>query len=337
MREAREPHSIPFSQSPQSRAHRYELALMSIAIVEREVLKFLRSDEPGVLCITGTWGVGKTHAWTRRYLARARAESIASVSKYSYVSLFGLNSLEQFRQNLIIGALTRDLDRIAPGSIFDKGKRMLQSLAEPLQKFSKFGQYSGLLASVAFNLLDGQLFCIDDLERKGVGLSIKDILGLVTQLKEEKKCKVVIILNVGDLEGTDKDEFQTYHEKVIDLSLTYAPTPEECAHIALSNSEVDQLIAKCAVELRISNIRILKKIQARVVQIAELVGDYDTRIFEPIVRSIVLLSWCVYAPTEAPSLEFLKAYQLRGVRKGNEAQPGPAETQWNSVLTSYGF
>ena len=38
--------------------------------------------------------------------------------------------------------------------------------------------------------------------------SMADVLGLVTHLKEEKKCKVVIICNKGAFKSKDEKEFR---------------------------------------------------------------------------------------------------------------------------------
>ncbi len=308
---------------------------MSIAVVEREVLRFLRSVGGGVLCITGKWGVGKTYAWDG-YLAKARAENIPIAKRCSYVSLFGLNSLDQFRLALVVGSLTSN--PVGATEFFaERSRQFLRNLGNSLQKIPKLGEYSALIVSATFSLLQGELFCIDDLERKGKDLSIKDILGLVTQLAVEKKCKVVIILNDGDLQEKDREEFETYHEKVIDVSLTYAPTPQESTQIALSESAIDQAIAKYSIELGLSNIRIIKKIQTKVKQIAEIITTSDARILKPIIQSIVLLAWCIYSPTEAPSVDFLKARRLRVSSRKGEAEFAPEETKWNSILLEYDF
>ena len=52
--------------------------------------------------------------------------------------------------------------------------------------------FSPAIETISFLSLNGTIICIDDLERKGKGLEIKDILGLVSLLKEQKKCKVVL-------------------------------------------------------------------------------------------------------------------------------------------------
>ena len=69
---------------------------MSVDLVKTEIARFLKDDRPGVLCIRGKWGVGKTHAW-KEALKAALSEKRLGLLKYAYVSLFGLNSLEAFK------------------------------------------------------------------------------------------------------------------------------------------------------------------------------------------------------------------------------------------------
>jgi hypothetical protein len=62
----------------------------SAETTKAEIARFLKGSEPGVFCITGEWGVGKTFLW-RQVLDHLRKASGLSITRYSYVSLFGLN------------------------------------------------------------------------------------------------------------------------------------------------------------------------------------------------------------------------------------------------------
>jgi len=62
-----------------------------------------------------------------------------------------------------------------------------------------------------------QIVCIDDLERVGDGLSIKDVLGLVSFLKDQRKCKIVLLLNNEELQDRAATDFKSQLEKVIDV------------------------------------------------------------------------------------------------------------------------
>ena len=69
---------------------------MSLALLEHEIKRFLSVDAPEVICVRGKWGVGKTFAWNR-YLAAARDAQAIKLDRYSYVSLFGIGSLDELR------------------------------------------------------------------------------------------------------------------------------------------------------------------------------------------------------------------------------------------------
>jgi len=73
---------------------------MTIALFASELNSFLSSKEPEVLCITGHWGVGKTYAWNH-YLKTAQESKSVKLERYSYVSLFGRNSLDDVRTAII--------------------------------------------------------------------------------------------------------------------------------------------------------------------------------------------------------------------------------------------
>lgn len=74
--------------------------MTSTAIVRAEIKRFLKSPEPEVIAITGEWGVGKTYTWHTE-LNDARYNNQYGLDRYSYVSLFGINSLEALKFALV--------------------------------------------------------------------------------------------------------------------------------------------------------------------------------------------------------------------------------------------
>ena len=67
---------------------------MSVKIVRDKIQTFLANDKPEVLTIKGEWGIGKTYCWNKFSLD---AKDSVVLEKYSYISLFGINSLETLR------------------------------------------------------------------------------------------------------------------------------------------------------------------------------------------------------------------------------------------------
>jgi mannose-6-phosphate isomerase class I len=68
-------------------------------------------------------------------------------------------------------------------------------------------------------LLDKQDFkdiivCFDDFERLSSSMELKEVLGLISELKEQKNCSVVMILNEDELRD-NKETLDKYKEKLI--------------------------------------------------------------------------------------------------------------------------
>ena len=72
---------------------------MALGLIEDQIRNFLASDEPEVICITGRWGVGKTFAW-KKLLQQTADRAQIRLKSYSYVSLFGIDTLEQAKLSI---------------------------------------------------------------------------------------------------------------------------------------------------------------------------------------------------------------------------------------------
>jgi hypothetical protein len=208
------------------------------AAIQREIERFLRSEEPEVLCITGEWGVGKTYNW-QLMLDHLRSARKIGLGRYSYVSLFGLNSLDAFRQSIfenmefILPDGEAAFDRmLARGNqFFQQGKKAIGAISA----VPKLGEAMGKIASpFLFSSIRNQIICVDDLERRGDGLTVKDVFGLISFLREQRSCKVVLLLNETKLESAAASQFSDYFEKTVDTKVVFAPTATEAAKIAFA-------------------------------------------------------------------------------------------------------
>src|SRR5258708_22234245 len=186
---------------------------MSIALVEREVRRFLSSKEPEVICVSGHWGVGKTFAWNH-FLEDARSNRQIGLNCYSYVSLFGVNSLDELKYSIFENSVHSSAIGFEPSLETLKtnaaavAKRVGKKSLGFLQQLPKIKSYVGGLGPIWFLSVKEMIVCVDDIERHGKDLPVRDIFGLVSSLKEQKRCKVVLILNDEALEqDKDKGEF----------------------------------------------------------------------------------------------------------------------------------
>jgi hypothetical protein len=316
---------------------------MSIQLVESEIRRFLATEEPEVICISGQWGVGKTFAWDR-YLRDAQAQRKVKFGHYSYVSLFGVNSLDELKYSIFENIVQSSAIGIKPS--LETVKSNTKAVAERIgrkaipiiSQIPIFRNYVGGVGPALFLFVNKTIICFDDIERAGKGLEIRDILGLASSLKEHKNCKVCLILNDEALEEKNQ-QFRTYFEKVVDTSLKFAPSAQECVDIALSaETETGRILAECCVTLGISNIRLIKKLEGYIRRILPLLNSFDEAVTRQAVQSIVLLGWSVYEPGLAPSLEYLRKRRTPSLLDmKNKESVTPEEVGWNSLMSVYGF
>lgn len=315
---------------------------MTVEVIKDQIFQFLSSEDPEVMAIKGEWGVGKTFSWNK-FLKEAGFEKKIRLERYSYVSLFGINSLEAFKYSIFENVIKRDI--IGTEASLDTFKSNTTGIIESFgrQSINLFKgapivkSFSPAIETISFLSLNSTLICIDDLERKGKGLEIKDVLGLVSLLKEQKKCKVVLLLNDGE-DGLE--DYEKYREKVIDIELAFAPDPKECADIAYSDETPHQArLKELTTSLGIRNIRILKKIERLIMLALPLVESFEPEITDQVIHSTVLYSWsyfCSNSNDEIPPLEFItdKGYTLLGI--GDE-EVDDQDKKWQTVLQAYNY
>jgi len=314
---------------------------MSIAIIEQQIGRFLASEAPEVLAIKGGWGVGKTYAWNA-YLHAAKNQRRIALSDYSYVSLFGINSLQELKNSIFENMMSRQYIGRRPSveSFRTNMNRLLRTTGK--KKFALFSVEKAAefidapFESLAFLSLEKTLICLDDFERKGKGIETQDILGLITMLKEQKKCKVVLILNDESLGGDSHIEYNRLREKVIDSELRFAPSARDCVAISLRNDTLGKLLAPAIIQLQINNIRIIKKTEALAGLLMPVLKNFDPQVLERAIRILALLAWCYYSRSaEAPEYTFVMNRSAAFASLDSEENLTTQQQQWSAILRGY--
>jgi len=317
---------------------------MSLNIVKKVIEDFLSTDLSEVLAIKGKWGTGKTYTWSK-ILKEAQIKKQLALCKYAYVSLFGINSLEALK--IAIFEQTIDSDIINEGVSLKTLKSNTDGVAKILgRKSLSFLQgipwiknFGPFLYSASFLSITKTIICFDDFERKGNALSAKDILGLISILKESKGCKVVIIFNEDSFEDDAGSEYKTFREKVIDVELSFLPTPSECSSLIFNESnEIEKKLKECSEKLLITNIRILKKIKKLCLEVCKSLASYEKEVRDQACHTLTLYTWCYYSgEKQTPDYKYIKnlGYLLLGLDDKKELSE--KEKSWNSLLRNYGY
>lgn len=265
---------------------------------------FLQDPTPRVIAIKGAWGVGKTYCWNEVMKSRT---SIPGCNVVSYASLFGLPGLADIRRTLLVNRkamppsrtpfwkklpwnrvpdLVRDLDlRPVTGGLL-QGSKILNEYIE----------------AQALNRI---LVCLDDLERRETTLSASALLGFIANLRDERKCKVVLLFNEDAPKGKLDDALQEYREKVIDFELTLIPSVKECydlvfrdrftfAPIAPALYPFDQVDQRTLLEIfrdaGVANIRVMRRTYDALERFQHKIGKDYRKFWPRFAQHVVKLS-----------------------------------------------
>jgi hypothetical protein len=311
---------------------------MSVELVKEQIRRFLSSDTPEVLAIKGDWGVGKTYSW-EQYIKEFKGES--ALKSYSYVSLFGINSISEVKQTTFLNTI--DINSVGGKPNIKGYSRKLAELVKDtkIPYVSKYvGGIGSLIDSISQLAMNQTIICFDDLERHSKGITIKDFMGLVSFFKEQRHCKVVLLLNEDAGDDTFED-YRKYKEKIVDRQLHFEPTAEQCFDVMfIEDFEFRSYVRDCCVGLKIKNKRVIRKIVEHTKEFLGLVDGFDESIKKQVIHSTIVLSWCYYChgADEGRIPEFSFVNQS-GIRKEN-ADAGWSEEiikRWNMTLNGYGY
>lgn len=240
---------------------------MSVSKVKSALVDFVKGEKDRAIVLKGDWGTGKTHLWKQVVL---QSRDSFHKRNYSYVSLFGLNSLKDLKKSIYENKVYRERAHIASDeSSFEENLKDISGrFAGWMRKGSSlFNDVSAMgvkgigpmVESLQFIRVTDTLICLDDFERKGSGLHDREVLGLISLLVESKNCRVVMLLNDGTLKTGD--DFFSYHEKVFDYEVTFNPSIDESVNLVFGSADnFHGILSKNATKLKINNIRLLKKI-----------------------------------------------------------------------------
>lgn len=279
---------------------------MSIEEIKPEVNRFFSSEEVKVLIIKGRWGFGKTRFW--RDMVKENS-SITSSKSYSYVSLFGLNSIRDLQRSIFESCISLETAEKSQNLLIEKYQQVSKKIKYQINQkggsllkiaSSYIGDISPVYESIMFSLVKNAIICLDDLERVGDNLQLKDILGLISNLKEEANCKIVLIFNEDSLDVSHRIAYAKYREKIIDKELYFNPTFEENnRHVFVASKQNElfyhELIEKCSF-LKIKNIRILLRIKNIFDRFFESISDKNIspEFIKHLSDKIVFYVWCFY-------------------------------------------
>jgi len=251
--------------------------------LEKRLADLIDKESSFAIALTGEWGIGKTQFWKDFY---EKNHKNLGVNKYSYVSLFGIDSIDALKFEIALSthATTQKKDYLTGlKGIFKKGLDAID-----LPKLEGTGVTlslgKGLISSAITSLIGDTLICIDDIERLSKNLDIKDLMGLVNHLSLEKNCKVVVILH----EGKADKEFREYKEKVFDEVLVL---DDSLSIIKDKISDIDTfpIYEKFYQTIGVRNLRFYQRAQKVYHEIIKHSSSLSKLSKEEILRQILII------------------------------------------------
>ena len=192
--------------------------------------------------------------------------------------------------------------------------------------------------ALSFLAVRKQIVCIDDFERRGKSLDAADALGLASFLRQERDCKVVLILNEEKLDKESRSDFDRHLEKVVDVSLAYDPSPAMAAKIgAGGDSEAERLVAERCVALGITNVRVIRRVLRLVETVLPKLADYDAEVARMAAAALTLFCWSHDQPDEAPPLDYLENRMRDMAALDRKPPDGTDKAGWMATLDAYGY
>lgn len=198
-------------------------------------------ETSGALMISGAWGSGKTY-----YIHNTLKENLQNSDKLPItISLFGLSNLDNIEKRITETFLQEHgEENLAPAGDKDKkaitkisklltkvkisrGTQDIQSIADMLPFIGQFVDVSRIVD--AYTTLctkrlpkDKLVLIFDDLERAVKTIKPHLLLGVINDLVETKKYKVILIANDSYFSKGSKS-YLDFKEKVIERTLLFPP------------------------------------------------------------------------------------------------------------------
>lgn len=250
--------------------------------IEKRLEEILKRKVGTCIVLDGEWGVGKTTFWKNFSDSKFNEKSV-------YVSLFGKESIQEIKQEISLKfyrknkVVSKISEKFIPTGIFSFFTKRFAD-----NKITEFSLI--MLDSLYTDKYKDAIICFDDFERISNKINLKDVLGLISEYKEQQNCHIVMILNSSKMttvtksnqneqnenfkdqevensikENDKKTELEKilseYKDKIMDYEFYYNPTSEESFSIVSGElvGNYQEVARQYFKKHEINNIRVIRR------------------------------------------------------------------------------
>ncbi|PFJ21938.1 hypothetical protein COI92_30140 [Bacillus anthracis] len=167
------------------------------------VLEYIKRENTSyAILLNGEWGSGKTYFWEN--ILKKEIKKINE--KIIYVSLYGVNSIEEINKKIFLGKwekLEKVTENKIVGGVTEIAKAILGSAKNMELPFIKSIETPNIDYRQFLNFTETVL-CFDDLERASI--DINEVLGYINNFVEHDGIKVILIANENEIEAKLNDK-----------------------------------------------------------------------------------------------------------------------------------
>lgn len=259
--------------------------MANVANLEKRLLDLIDKKSSFAIALTGEWGIGKTQFWNN---FKKKYRNQFKLRKYAYVSLFGIDSLESLKYEIAVKThkIDQSEDRMQGAkSLFNKALDSVD-LSSIQGKGLSLNIGKSLITNALSSLVSNTVICIDDVERISDSLSLKDVMGLVNDLKLEKNCQVIIILH----DAKASEQFQEYKEKVLDEVLILDDNLDILENFITDELALD-VMRLFYRTIKVKNLRFYSKVLNNYQQITTSITSLSKTSREYILKNLLIIRW----------------------------------------------
>lgn len=257
-----------------------------------------------VILFDGLWGIGKSYAVD---------ETLKEKKNVCSISMFGMKKPSGIYHEVLFQAFFKN----------DKGGKLAKTVAKTLGALGDMKQDANqdkklvseiikekdIFSLVSSNFKSPYIVVIDDLERIGSELDLREVLGIIEDLKRCNYVKVILVANTEELDENKRKILNCYHEKVIDKTyhITERASKINWGKLNINASFINEFLENH----KVKNLRTLEKAQKFLEDVERYCEHIDNETFHEEIRLI-----CFAVVVE--SIDKLYYREIKDEESGNE-------------------